>query len=203
MNRNLVLIIVGWLVTVVIGSHYRDEAAKASHNNNLLNLEIQLLEERLETCEFKAIMCECDLGRNVTQKPEATLETEGVPHREKHVPTALDYGDIYMLTGTVYNAVPGQTDDSPLVTADNSRIDLHELNSGNLRWCALSRDLLSRWDGPFNYGDLIMVEGAGHMAGIWAVHDTMNKRYTSYIDFLVPEHIKLGKWENVSIRLVK
>jgi hypothetical protein len=151
----------------------------------LLTNKIAALQEEAANRELDALL-----------EPDATEVYHGVG-------TNTLVGDTYMLTGTVYNAVPGQTDDSPLTTADNSRIDLHDLNSGNLRWCALSRDLLSRWDGPFNYGDLIMVEGAGHMNGIWAVHDTMNKRYTNYIDFLVPEHIKLGKWENISIRLVK
>ena len=40
-------------------------------------------------------------------------------------------------------------------------------------------------------------------SGIFEIHDTMNSRYTSCIDFLVPDHIVLGKWENVIIEKIK
>ena len=129
-----------------------------------------------------------------------------------------------VLVGTMYNAVKGQTDDSPLTTADNSKIDLQKLYDHELRWVALSRNLLDRWGGPFNYGDRIMVEGAPVLRngfdvnGVWEVHDSMNQKYEDYIDFLMPAHVKRdGKWvhsmdlagsyyfkqDGVFIRLVK
>ena len=45
---------------------------------------------------------------------------------------------------TTYNAEVNQCDSDPLTTADGSRIDLDKLANGQLRWCALSRDLI--WD---------------------------------------------------------
>jgi len=41
------------------------------------------------------------------------------------------------------------------------------------------------------------------MNGIWTVEDRMNKRFTKKVDFLVDNHIVLGKWNNVKITLNK
>lgn len=92
---------------------------------------------------------------------------------------------------TVYNAVAGQTDSTPLVTADNSKINVKKLNNGSLKWVAVSRDLLK----TYNYGDTILVscKKFPKFDGKWVVRDIMNKRYTKTIDFLVPSNIKLGK----------
>jgi len=100
---------------------------------------------------------------------------------------------------TTYNAEVNQCDSDPLTTADGSRIDLDKLANGQLRWCALSRDLI--WDeerqklhgydtsvfrGFFRFGDTIVVESISspQINGKWVVHDCMNRRYTKAIDFL-------------------
>ena len=96
-----------------------------------------------------------------------------------------------IVTGTKYQPVAEQCDSNPLGTADGSVIDTVALKNGEIRWCALSRDLLSRkhptdpWYGPFHYGDTIVVSrGTPEVCGRWIVHDTMNKRYRRRIDFL-------------------
>jgi hypothetical protein len=90
-----------------------------------------------------------------------------------------------IVTGTKYQPVAAQCDSNPLGTADGSVIDTVLLKQGKIRWCALSRDLLSRWGGPFSYGDTIVVSrGTDAANGKWVIHDTMNKRYTLRIDFL-------------------
>lgn len=97
----------------------------------------------------------------------------------------------YEVTGTYYNAVPGQTDSTPLITADNAVIDLEELRAGSLKWVALSRDLLKRWGGPFEYGDTLTVSHANdQIRGSWIVHDTMNRRYSRRVDFLTDVNAK-------------
>ena len=55
------------------------------------------------------------------------------------------------VTVTQYNPVVSQCDEDPLVTADNSKIDLEKLRRGKIRWVAVSRDLLDR----YNYGNVI------------------------------------------------
>ena len=95
--------------------------------------------------------------------------------------------------GTMYNPVVAQCDADPLITADNSKIDLDKLDNNEIRWVALSRDLLTRWGGPYNYGDSIYVHHSDkRIKGIWIVHDTMNARWSKRIDFLVSlKHTKI------------
>jgi hypothetical protein len=115
---------------------------------------------------------------------------------------------------TTYYCNVSQCDSDPLTTADGSRIDLDKLANGQLRWCALSRDLI--WDeyrqsihaegfrGLFEFGDTITVysKTCPQINGKWTIHDTMNKRYTRSIDFLIhPDNNnpKLGVCPDVRI----
>lgn len=89
------------------------------------------------------------------------------------------YTDIF---GTVYHPVQEQTDDTPLITADGSRIDPKRINE--LRWVALSRDLLnlktSRYNftGKIKFGDTIYVESFDErIRGYWIVKDSMGAYY--------------------------
>lgn len=105
------------------------------------------------------------------------------------------------VTATVYNAIESQCDESPLITADCSYIDKEKLNKGELKWVAISRDLFKR----YKYGDTIIVicPSSPEIEGEWVIHDTMNKRAKNKIDFLMPDNINLGKWENVVIKKKK
>ena len=87
---------------------------------------------------------------------------------------------------STYNAVVSQCDNDPFTTADGSLIDPAKLREGQIRWCALSRDLLSRWGGIVDYGDTITVKSIrkSQINGEWVVHDCMNARYRNSVDFL-------------------
>ena len=106
--------------------------------------------------------------------------------------------ELHHVTLTKYNPPIAQCDSTPLNTADGGYIDTVALQQGSLRWCVLLRDLLTRWGGPFNYGDIIHVYSP-HMPpanGWWVVHDTMSKYThdengnlivrTKWIDILQP-----------------
>lgn len=99
-------------------------------------------------------------------------------------------------TATVYNAVPEQTNSEPTVTASGRRItgDVAEL-----RILAMERTMMARHG--IHYGDTVLVKGAGKYDGEWVVEDTMAKRYagTDRVDFLVPDDVRLGRWEGVEI----
>ena len=89
----------------------------------------------------------------------------------------------YTVTATAYQAVPGQTDSEPFVTADNSRIKPHY--GSKKRWMALSRDLLKPWGGKFNFGDKVRVRGISpELDGVYTIHDTMNRRHHHCMDVL-------------------
>lgn len=104
-------------------------------------------------------------------------------------------------TLTVYNPVKRQCDNTPLITASNARIDLNKLQNQQLRWLALSRNLLKRWKGAFQYGDTVNISaGDPEIDGVWIIQDTLNKRYKNCGDLLFDGKIrKLGKWKNVKI----
>lgn len=100
----------------------------------------------------------------------------------------------YVVKATVYNPTIEQCNGNPLVTASNSRIDLTKLKSGELRWLAVSRDLLD----VYSYGDTlnVYVKENHPFNGRWVVQDTMNKRYTYSIDFLTYDR-KYGRWNAI------
>ena len=105
-----------------------------------------------------------------------------------------------IVTGTMYNAVQGQCDSDPLLTAGMYRIDPN--NASKQRYVALSRDLIKRWGGMFDYGDIIKIEGAGFKNGFYKVVDTMNKRFKNRMDFLETKGTKHYKFNNIKITKV-
>lgn len=102
---------------------------------------------------------------------------------------------------TIYHPSTRQCDKTPLVTASNSTINIDALKKQKIRWMALSRDLLKRWNGKFQYGDTVLVTaGDPQIDGFWIIKDTMNKRYKNRGDLLFDSSVrKLGKWKNVEI----
>lgn len=99
-------------------------------------------------------------------------------------------------TATVYNAVPDQCGDNPTITASGRMI---EGDVADLRILAMERTMMARYG--IHYGDTVLVKGAGAYDGEWIVEDTMSPRWAGQdrVDFLVPDHIKLGRWEGVKV----
>lgn len=115
--------------------------------------------------------------------------------------TLLKNGDKIKVTVTVYNPVSNQCDNTPLITADNSKIDLDKLNKGKIKWVAVSRDLLKK---GISYGDKVKIISKEDPAinGVYEVHDTMHKRWTNRIDLLSPSTKTVGKWEDVNLEVI-
>ena len=103
-----------------------------------------------------------------------------VVEREIHTVDTIYFDSV---NSTYYNPEISQCNDNPLVTASGKYIDTTLLKCGQIRWVALSRDLLNK----YHYGDTIMViSNDTAKCGKWIVHDTMNKRFKGYVDFLQP-----------------
>ena len=117
--------------------------------------------------------------------------------------TELDQLEIrraeFNVTGTMYSPTREQCDATPNITADGTRINPKHASS--YRYVALSRDLLKRWGGPFNYGEYITVEGTknGKHDGIWQVRDTMNPKWLKRIDFLMTDGTRPFKYNEIKI----
>ncbi len=101
----------------------------------------------------------------------------------------------YKVTVTTYNPTRGQTDSTPNITADGTRIKTWKATE--YRYVALSRDLLSRWGGPFNYGDYIVIEGTGDWDGVYQVRDTMNRKWINRVDILTTN--SRFKYDNITM----
>jgi hypothetical protein len=96
---------------------------------------------------------------------------------------------------TMYQPVYPQTDSSPNITADGTRIRISK--ASDYKFVALSRNLLKRWGGPFDYGDFILIKGTPDKDGVYNVRDTMNPKYVNYVDILESTNVKPYKYENV------
>jgi hypothetical protein len=97
------------------------------------------------------------------------------------------YGECFELqefdvTVTTYNPTRSQTDSTPNQTADGTIIK--PWKATQYRYVALSRDLLSRWGGPFEYGDYVIIEGTDGWDGVYQVRDTMNPKWVKRVDIL-------------------
>ena len=97
---------------------------------------------------------------------------------------------------TMYHPVEAQCDDSPLITADGSKICPIEVSDWN--WIAVSQDLLKKNGGIFNYGDKVYVRGT-HKDGIYTIRDCMNKRKTFQIDILESIGTSQYKYDEIEI----
>ena len=98
---------------------------------------------------------------------------------------------------TMYQPVYPQTDNTPDITADGTRIRINK--ASEYKFVALSRNLLKRWGGPFDYGDFILIKGTKNKDGVYQVRDTMNPKYVNYVDILESINVKPYKYENVQI----
>ena len=110
-----------------------------------------------------------------------------------------DNGAIFTtdVTVTMYHATRSQTDSTPNITADGTKINIWK--ASNYRYVAVSRDLLSRWGGPLNYGDWIVIEGAGKNSGVYQVRDTMNPKWVNVVDILESENVQPYKYTDAQI----
>ena len=98
---------------------------------------------------------------------------------------------------TMYQPVYPQTDDTPNITADGTRIRISK--ASQYKFVALSRNLLKRWGGPFDYGDFILLKGAGNKDGVYQVRDTMNPKWVNVVDILESESVQPYKYTDAQI----
>ena len=93
----------------------------------------------------------------------------------------------YDVTVTTYNPTRAQCDNTPNQTADGTIIK--PWKATDYRYVALSRDLIARWGGPFEYGDYIVIEGTknGEWDGVYQVRDTMNPKWVKRVDILTTD----------------
>ena len=141
------------------------------------------------TYYFDSLMDECyDESRKLQEQVMELEENCG-----------LQYSNTisYEVTVTTYNPTVAQCDNTPNITADGTRIK--PWKATQYRYVALSRDLLSRWGGPFDYGDYIVIEGTGKWDGVYQVRDTMNPKWVKRVDILKTPGTKQFKYTDITM----
>ena len=129
---------------------------------------------------------------NATQAPTKQSIVEPIPQKQKV---------ITHVTLTCYQPVEEQCNSDYLHTADNSFIDLKKLKKGELKWVAISRDLLYLF--PLGSKVKITDETTGKCYGTYIVKDKMNKRWDHRMDILIhPDSKERIYEENIRIELV-
>ena len=132
---------------------------------------------------FLSAVCMIILTWFLSESSERTrAENKMLKQRISELETQYTNKIAYQVTVTTYNPTTHQCDDTPHITADGTHFKTWKATQ--YRYVALSRDLLSRWGGPFNYGDYIVIEGAGDRDGVYQVRDTMNPKWTNRVDIL-------------------
>ena len=101
------------------------------------------------------------------------------------------------VTVTMYNPAKSQTDSTPNQTADGTIINPKKATT--YRYVALSRDLIARWGGPFNYGDYVMIKGTDGYDGIYQVRDTMNPKFINRVDILLTTGSKQFRFDSATL----
>tara|TARA_Y100000356_G_scaffold79610_1_gene65908 strand:- start:1147 stop:1656 length:510 start_codon:yes stop_codon:yes gene_type:complete len=102
-----------------------------------------------------------------------------------------------IVTVTMYQPVRYQTDSTPNILADGTRIKTEQ--ASNYKFIAVSRNLLKRWGGWLDYGDFILLLGTGHKDGVYQVKDTMNPRFVNRVDILESPGVKPYKFDKAKI----
>ena len=102
-----------------------------------------------------------------------------------------------IVTVTMYEPVSYQTDSTPNILADGTRIRVHK--ASEYRFIAVSRNLLKRHGGWLDYGDFVLLKGTNHKDGVYQVRDTMNKRFVNRIDILESPGVRPYKFDKASI----
>ena len=101
------------------------------------------------------------------------------------------------VTVTMYQPLRYQTDSTPNILADGTRIKTEQ--ASNYKFIAVSRNLLKRWGGWLDYGDFVLLKGTSHKDGVYQVKDTMNPRFVNRIDILESPGVKPYKFDKAQI----
>jgi 3D (Asp-Asp-Asp) domain-containing protein len=132
--------------------------------------------------------------KDIYKKQIEELQNENTLLREQVAEIKLEGMNV---TVTMYHPTRYQTDSTPNILADGTRITVHR--ASEYKYIAVSRNLLKRWGGWLDYGDFVVLKGTDGKDGVYQVKDTMNKRFVNRIDILETPGTKPYKFENAKI----
>ena len=123
-----------------------------------------------------------------------SLQKENVELKEKLIKYETEG---MLVTVTMYQPVRHQTDSTPNILADGTRIRTQE--ASKYKFIAVSRNLLKRFGGWLDYGDFVLLRGTDSKDGVYQVRDTMHSRWVNRIDILESIDVKPYKFDKAKI----
>ena len=139
-------------------------------------------------------VCQFEKYKDIYKKEIQELKNENTLLKEQVAEIKIEGMDV---TVTMYHPTRGQTDSTPNILADGTRIRIHK--ASEYKYIAVSRNLLSRWGGWLDYGDFVVLKGTDGKDGVYQVKDTMNARFVNRIDILESPGTKPYKFDNARI----
>jgi len=139
-------------------------------------------------------VCQFEKYKDIYRKEINKLKYENTQLKEKYAEIKLEGLDV---TVTMYHPTRGQTDSTPNILADGTKITIHQ--ASEYKYIAVSRNLLKRWGGWLDYGDFLVLTGTDGKDGVYQVKDTMNARFVNRVDILESPGTKPYKFENAKI----
>jgi len=139
-------------------------------------------------------VCQFEKYKDIYKKEIQELKNENTLLKEQVAEIKIEGLDV---TVTMYHPTRNQTDSTPNILADGTRIRIHK--ASEYKYIAVSRNLLSRWGGWLDYGDFVVLKGTDGKDGVYQVKDTMNARFINRIDILESPGTKPYKFDNARI----
>ena len=139
-------------------------------------------------------VCQFEKYKDIYKKEIQELKNKNTLLKEQVAEIKIEGMDV---TVTMYHPTPNQTDSTPNILADGTRIRIHK--ASEYKYIAVSRNLLSRWGGWLDYGDFVVLKGTDGKDGVYQVKDTMNARFVNRIDILESPGTKPYKFDNARI----
>ena len=139
-------------------------------------------------------VCQFEKYKDIYTDTIQELRDENKLLKDKYTETKLSGLDV---TVTMYHPTRGQTDSTPNILADGTKIKIHQ--ASEYKYVAVSRNLLKRWGGWLDYGDFLVLTGTDGKDGVYQVKDTMNARFVNRVDILESPGTKPYKFENAKI----
>lgn len=112
----------------------------------------------------------------------------------RKLPRNVNKSEHWTVSATYYNPVREQCDDNPLEVATGDLIDMRKLKRGDLKWIAVSRDLLKF---GFKLNEVVWIE---ELECFYIIKDTMNARFTRKVDVLQHASHKPLKYSKLTLR---
>jgi 3D (Asp-Asp-Asp) domain-containing protein len=139
-------------------------------------------------------VCQFEKYKDIYKKEIQELKNKNTLLKEQVAEIKIEGMDV---TVTMYHPTRGQTDSTPDILADGTKIRIHK--ASDYKYVAVSRNLLKKNGGWLEYGDFIFLRGTNGKDGVYQVRDTMNRRFVNRIDILESPGTSPYKFNNAKI----